>query len=1503
MVDNVKQLRIIIASPGDCILERKAVRRVCNEDLTIIHICRANHISLDVLGWEDICSAIGRPQSIINMAVEKFNPDWFVFIFWHRFGSDAGLGMTGTEEEWNLARQMNEKGKGHPKVSVFFNKKSALPHEQDDYQLEALKLFKGKIYSEYQALACSFNGVEEFEKIFQANLTEFLLNLDGGHQEITIERLQQELLLASNVVLNYQRTLKDELQIERPEFKELLKRIEESEHSTTLVLGSPGSGKSSLLSSLAHHLKGEGIPLLAIKADTLSAYVNTSEDLRKELGLSLDVRDSVVALTEREKVVVIVDQLDAVSELLDRNSGRLNVLLNLIHNLCDQKGIHIIVSSREFEYRHDVRLNSVNAEKVTLELPVWEQIVPILEQAGHETKDMSDVLKELLRTPLHLKVFLDIAKPGAVFESLHALLEELWEQNVLITNAPQDSILLLNNLAMRMAKEESLWLPLAFADSHVEACRFLEHNDILVRGQGGRTIGFRHQTFYDFTLTRAFASGSISLSDYVLERQDGLFVRPTFLSGLYYLRATSVSEYHKQLQIFLKERLRPHLFSLLIEFLGSQKDPDDVETYLMLPLLKSDTEGPKVLNAVTGSPGWFNKLCGHEGLSNWMRKPIESATHCVTLLAAAAGFSGMNVFELLKGFWFSNTTYDPLTINVLLNFKDWNINTVMIAEKLVGRSDSWAAMMLIERIAEINPELAPKVLRASLDRKLAVAIEEFESKKADIKTESQEQDLISSLSQNNALDRLLESSVDYIEIERLAEETPESFLQLIWPWFLGVINKVLWSEHDFVGEYRSDTATSGRFGRERNETVMNGLLIAVKKLAEKELHAFIQFLNDNTSSDSMIVHRILSSGLEQTAAVEPLLVLEYLLGDPRRLCLGDYNDGHSDTKQLIAAVFPHLNQSDRLRLEMAVLSFNRYKKVPTEWVVEDRRHRMQWNRQHRLRLLRAFPEEYLSRQARLARAEEERAFPGLTDNDGGVSGGHIGPRLRADEMDKASDHELINLFNELSDETKWDNPKRQSREDFSRGGGSVQQSREFGKFVKNAPHRAVNIINNLEAGRHESYVSAGLEGLAETDFSSMEIINLIFRLNEGGYSSSHFREGMASALETLAGRENGLNEEVLSLLEKWLAEHLEPEWPDTNELKEEKTRERKDAILFGTSSLFVLPHGRGTILRAITAGYLKRQPPDYDSWAQIIKSRLSYEQHPNVWAMTMRHMPLLFNLDPDDATRVYDAVIRTCPKVLEKREAFYSISHIMSECRPIEVLQEWLEIIYSCSSDVNHQAYGEMLFLYHCRFQDSWSSDHIMSILSEGADENLLLGLAYGASRNWHALKERSMAIEILCRLACHDDKSIQHAVADVFRFSRDHLHLNLDIRKVIQAVSDHPPVLLNAATYLVEWLQNFTGIEPELVSEVCQKVIQAGGSDIGNISTSLTQLAEPLTDISLTLHRHIEYREVGLRMFEDLILLNVRETRAALDILDRKPMKTLPTQYRRRRRRKIQLP
>src|SRR5215475_15078276 len=156
MPRTVRKLRIFIASPGDCHGEREIIRRLVAEDPTIKTLQRDLDVSVEVYGWEDVVPDIGRPQSLINAAIEKYDPDWFILIFWHRFGIDAGKGMTGTEEEWNVARQQYEQGKGRPDISLYFNKASPSPLEADASQMGSLRSFKDRIFKEHEALAGHF---------------------------------------------------------------------------------------------------------------------------------------------------------------------------------------------------------------------------------------------------------------------------------------------------------------------------------------------------------------------------------------------------------------------------------------------------------------------------------------------------------------------------------------------------------------------------------------------------------------------------------------------------------------------------------------------------------------------------------------------------------------------------------------------------------------------------------------------------------------------------------------------------------------------------------------------------------------------------------------------------------------------------------------------------------------------------------------------------------------------------------------------------------------------------------------------------------------------------------------------------------------------------------------------------------------------------------------------------------------------------------------------------
>jgi len=1377
----------------------------------------------------------------------------------------------------------------------------------------------------------------------------------------SVKDLRQELFTASQGLLSWPRTLGSNQQIERPELQHLLNRIQQHESSTTLVLGGPGTGKSALLATLGHYFVNQGVALLAIKADKLGHGVNTFEDLRVWLHLSLDPRDAIGALAKNERVVLLIDQLDAVSELLDQRSERLNVLLSLIQFLSETHNVHIVATSREFEFRHDVRLSCINAERMDLELPVWEQIAPLLTQPSHNPDSMGEPLRELLRTPLHLKLFLDVAAPGEVFNSLQALLSQLWEQRVVNPQEPPNCFKLLEQIASRITQEEEFWIPAAIADSYPAALQALEQAEILTRSSDGQTIGFRHQTYYDYTLARAFARGSIPLADYVLQRQDGLFVRPVLLSGLNYLRGTSRPQYHLQLQTLLQGGPRLHIRTLLLEFVGGQKDPDDTEAHLLLPLLNSGTEGPRVLAAVAGSPGWFTRLRHHPHLRQWLHKSVEKAVYCVPLLSAASRFASEDVLKLIEDCWLSQSIYDPLSLEVLLNVEQWTQQAVTLASQLVRRYPaSWShTSALAERIAENFPDLAPQLLRADLERRLEQALIEVDKPKPELPLDADEvQQQIHAFTNRplKPLEYLIENEQDFDNIETFAEAAPKAFLNYIWSWLVDVVSQIAYEENRLLVSYRDAPATNFKFVAEfQPPPVVRGLLTAVSELAEQDIQAFLNFLDENIGSDLKIVHRFLARGLERIVNREPQRVLEYLLGDSRRLNLGDFENQQRETKQLIGLIYPHLSYKDRTRLEDAVINFKRYKQIPSELSAQERREFLKSERRQRLRLLRALPVGCLSYRTKRLRDEEERALPETDDFESRSWTGFVGPRLTVDEMVRASDKELLRLFDQLPDRTAWDSPKREWFDDHSRAGGAVQQAGEFCKLVERKPQRVAHLIQYLKPRKHETYAGAALEGLAGTNLPTADLIGLIENLEQRGFASENFRDRAASALEKCAHRAQGLPDAILCRLEIWLTEHPEPVWsieqdkttapkksvgwspkktcklvlnwikaffrrirrklsnkrlwqdrtayPTLGRAGTDKTQSitepQKAPILLKWGTNHIVPHGRGYILRAIAAGYLEQQPPDLDNWARIIKCQLNRERHPAIWVETLIKMPVLFNGDPIQATQLYDAVVQNCPEVLHNELALYFIALIIRWLQPKEKVQEWLEKLLVDGSAFCRQAYGELLFIYYCRYQDTWSTKCIHRHFTKKIDEDILRGLAYAASHVWGQNICRPMATDILCALASHPAKSIQCAVADVFRLNRDNFELNAEMRRVIQAVRGNGPVLLEASSNLIEMLEPLTGMEPAIMSQVCQELLRVGSSEINNLSTSLPLLAGTLTNIALTLHRQSTYREIGLSIFEELLSLNLREARSALEVLDRKPTQIISPMPRRRRRRR----
>jgi len=61
--------------------------------------------------------------------------------------------------------------------------------------------------------------------------------------------------------------------------------------------------------------------------------------------------------------MLVIDQLDALAGYVDLRTARLSILLNLVRKVGAQNNVHVVLSSRTFEFQHDTRLKSVRGRK------------------------------------------------------------------------------------------------------------------------------------------------------------------------------------------------------------------------------------------------------------------------------------------------------------------------------------------------------------------------------------------------------------------------------------------------------------------------------------------------------------------------------------------------------------------------------------------------------------------------------------------------------------------------------------------------------------------------------------------------------------------------------------------------------------------------------------------------------------------------------------------------------------------------------------------------------------------------------------------------------------------------------------------------------------------------------------------------------------------------------------------------------------------------------------
>lgn len=175
-----------------------------------------------------------------------------------------------------------------------------------------------------------------------------------------------------------------------------------------LLYGKAGIGKSVVMHDLLTELQTNKDYLVwGLKSDQVEFV--SAEDLGRRMCLAQPLEIVVKEMaTKYKRVVLLVDQIDALSLSLSSNRAPLRSLLKLIEQIKNIKHVRVIISCRPYDLEYDPLLDRLQIkDKWELKEFAKEDVLRILKENNCD-EFISDNLLQFLGNPLHLLLFLKI---------------------------------------------------------------------------------------------------------------------------------------------------------------------------------------------------------------------------------------------------------------------------------------------------------------------------------------------------------------------------------------------------------------------------------------------------------------------------------------------------------------------------------------------------------------------------------------------------------------------------------------------------------------------------------------------------------------------------------------------------------------------------------------------------------------------------------------------------------------------------------------------------------------------------------------------------------------------------------------------------------------------------------------------------------------------------------------------------------------------------------------
>ncbi len=825
-----------------------------------------------------------------------------------------------------------------------------------------------------------------------------------------------------------------------------------------LLIGEAGVGKSVVIKSLIEKLEADGIKTLSIKADRS----NISEESFAPLNLQTLQSAIDLLATQQDKVVLIVDQIDALSQSLSNDRKKLNVLLDAVSSLKHGplSSTRIVVSCRRYDLIYDTSLKSLSIDNaIELGALSENEVQSVVERLspGLFIK-LSYKTREILKTAQLLDMFCRLYAGGhrqVKYDSGIALFDELWlhlmnECPEHIASSAVEEILF--KIANTIQESETLfpfWTP---SSDEYPTLQYLASEGV-IRLDGGQ-VSFFHQSFLDYTSARQYLQSERSFVRDLEIGFQGLEIRSMIKLVLEYIRSHSERHYKDTLLGLLNSNhIRPHVKLIAVSIMASSKQAYSFERKQVEKFYDNDHQlYAAFLNGATTE--WFSI---QYGLLRRSARALKKDSDLYLPIAFFLSRNAMSHSEEVVSF--VEAVADEETRN--------NLAYYLLRGEMDYRMDG--VKKLYRSFVGIKPSDAVDCIRKAINTDVSFAIEETKRLLYDY--------LCGDEKRRGNYD-------DYVLVEvickNLFDERPRQFFKMMVECFLDVIAKtsaktVHWYYTDFV--FRAYSV------REYIEKLYNWLEESGKKEAAFAASYVPKLLETESERAICLAFAIMTCSPSSYSDI----ITEIVSEDKK---LDDYlepSDFHYYFLELLKAWYPLLSIKEKAWYQKRILSFRSY----TDSLVDKERrfgkllYFSLWRRKREL--IYTVPEDGMTEDLRRCKMELRRRFGEDFENEkrssgiqmARVCGGITTPEIYKTFSDKAW---LRSFYGVQEHRTRSKNGWRPFDE-------RVHAS-EFSTCVSEDPSRFISLMNKMFIDERVSdlYRFAGLQGLVKGGYDPRELL-------------------------------------------------------------------------------------------------------------------------------------------------------------------------------------------------------------------------------------------------------------------------------------------------------------------------------------------------------------------------------------------------------------------------------